>query len=135
MRRTVRALSVAALAGVVLGFAASAVFAEPTAEVSPGSASPGGSVTISVSCDPLDGTAPATLDATSQAFEEGTVELKRVSGSDETAAAPAYSGTARIPRPRTSRATPTRSDRTPPGRWTAPARRRPEGRARRGARR
>lgn len=97
MRRTVRALSVAALAGVVLGFAASAVFAEPTAEVSPGSASPGGSVTISVSCDPLDGTAPATLDATSQAFEEGTVELKRVSGSDETAAAPAYSGTARIP--------------------------------------
>ncbi len=96
MRRTVRALSVAALAGVVLGFAASAVFAEPTAEVSPGSVSPGGSVTISVSCDPLGGTAPATLDATSQAFEEGTVELKRVSGNDEKSAGPAYSGTARI---------------------------------------
>jgi hypothetical protein len=97
MRRTARALSVAALAGVVLGFAASAVFAEPAAEVSPGSVSPGGSVTVSVSCDPLDGTAPATLDATSQAFEEGTVELKRVSGNDEKAAGPAYSGTARIP--------------------------------------
>ncbi|KOG21930.1 hypothetical protein [Streptomyces viridochromogenes] len=97
MRRTVRALSVAALAGVVLGFAASAVFAEPTAEVSPGSVSPGGSVTISVSCDPIGGTAPATLDATSQAFEEGTVELKRVSGNDEKSAGPAYSGTARIP--------------------------------------
>ncbi|MFE7270469.1 hypothetical protein [Streptomyces sp. NPDC057623] len=97
MRRTARALSVAALAGVILGFAASAVFAEPTAEVSPGSASPGGSVTVSVSCDPLGGTAPATLDATSQAFEEGTVELKRVSGDDEKDAGPAYRGTARIP--------------------------------------
>ncbi|MEY9995690.1 hypothetical protein ABIE67_007722 [Streptomyces sp. V4I8] len=97
MRRTARALSVAALAGVVLGFAASAVFAEPTAEVSPGSVSPGDSVTVSVSCDPLGGTAPATLDATSQAFEEGTVELKRVSGNDEKEAGPAYSGTARIP--------------------------------------
>ncbi|MEJ8671823.1 hypothetical protein WKI71_36275 [Streptomyces sp. MS1.AVA.1] len=39
MRRTARALSVAALAGVVLGFVASAAFAEPTAEVSPGSVS------------------------------------------------------------------------------------------------
>lgn len=97
MRRTARALSVAALAGVVLGFVASAAFAEPTAEVSPGSVSPGGSVTVSVSCDALGGTAPATIDATSQAFEEGTVQLKRVSGNDEKAAGPAYSGTARIP--------------------------------------
>ncbi|WP_217207780.1 hypothetical protein [Streptomyces sp. AC550_RSS872] len=97
MRRRARALSVAALAGVVLGFAASAVFAEPAAEVSPGSVSPGGSVTVSVSCDAADGSAPATLDATSQAFEEGTVELKRVSGNDEKNAGPAYSGTARIP--------------------------------------
>ncbi|MFE5887848.1 hypothetical protein ACFQ6E_02825 [Streptomyces sp. NPDC056462] len=97
MRRTARALSVAALAGVVLGFVASAAFAEPTAEVSPGSVAPGGSVTVSVSCDALGSTAPATIDATSQAFEEGTVQLKRVSGNDEKAAGPAYSGTARIP--------------------------------------
>ncbi|WP_369274428.1 hypothetical protein AB5J55_34900 [Streptomyces sp. R11] len=97
MRRTARALSVAALAGVVLGFVASAAFAEPTAEVSPGSVSPGGRVTVSVSCDALGTTAPATIDATSQAFEEGTVQLKRVSGNDEKAAGPAYSGTARIP--------------------------------------
>lgn len=97
MRRTARALSVAALAGVVLGFVASAAFAEPAAEVSPGSVAPGGSVTVSVSCDALGTTAPATIDATSQAFEEGTVQLKRVSGNDEKAAGPAYSGTARIP--------------------------------------
>ncbi|WP_308289813.1 hypothetical protein [Streptomyces muensis] len=94
MRRRARALSVAALAGVVLGFAASAVFAEPAAEVSPGSVAPGGSVTVSVTCDTAGGTAPATLDATSQAFEEGTVELKRVTGNDDKSAGPAYSGTA-----------------------------------------
>lgn len=97
MRRTARALSVAALIGVVLGFAASAAWADPAAEVSPGSVSPGGSVTVSVSCDPLDGHAPTTIDATSQAFEEGTVQLKRVSGNDEKAAGAAYSGTARVP--------------------------------------
>lgn len=97
MRRTARALSVAALAGVVLGFAASAVFAEPAAGVSPGSVSPGGSVTVAVTCDPAGGAAPATLDATSQAFEEGTVALKRVSGNDGKSAGPAYRGTARIP--------------------------------------
>ncbi|MFE6622478.1 hypothetical protein [Streptomyces sp. NPDC057740] len=97
MRRTARALSVAALAGVVLGFAASAVFAEPAAEVSPGSVAPGGSVIVSVTCDPAGGQAPATLDATSQAFEDGTVELKRVSGDDDKGAGPAYSGTAGIP--------------------------------------
>ncbi|GAA4056628.1 hypothetical protein [Streptomyces shaanxiensis] len=97
MRRTARALSVAALIGVVLGFAASAALADPAAEVSPGTVSPGGSVTVSVSCDPLEGNAPATIDATSQAFEEGTVQLKRVSGSEEKAAGAAYSGTARVP--------------------------------------
>ena len=98
MRRPARALSVPALAGVVLGFAASAASADPAAEVSPGTVSPGGRVTVSVSCDALDGTAaPAAIDATSQAFEEGTVKLKRVAGNDEEAAGAAYSGTARIP--------------------------------------
>ncbi|MDC0766481.1 hypothetical protein [Streptomyces sp. HD] len=97
MRRTARALTVAALAGVVLGFAASAALGDPAAEVSPGSVAPGGNVTVSVTCDALDADAPATLDATSQAFEEGTVRLKRVSGNDEKAAGPAYEGTARVP--------------------------------------
>ncbi|WP_405592487.1 hypothetical protein [Streptomyces sp. NBC_01092] len=97
MRRTARALSVAALAGAVVGAPASAAFADPAAEVSPGSVSPGGSITVSVTCDALDGAAPATLEATSQAFEEGTVELKRVSGTDAKAAGAAYRGTARVP--------------------------------------
>ncbi|MFJ8629789.1 hypothetical protein [Streptomyces sp. NPDC093568] len=97
MRRTVRALSLAALAGAALGTAASAASADPAAEVSPGTVAPGGSVTVSVSCDPLDGSAPATIDAVSQAFEDGTVELKRVSGNDEKAAGPAYHGTTRVP--------------------------------------
>lgn len=97
MRRTARALSVAALTGVALGAPASAASADPAAEVSPGTVAPGGSVTVSVTCDALDGSAPATLQATSQAFEEGTVELKRVSGTDEKAAGPVYRGSARVP--------------------------------------
>ncbi|MFD5859699.1 hypothetical protein [Streptomyces chartreusis] len=97
MRRTARALSVAALTGVALGAPASAASADPAAEVSPVTVAPGGSVTVSVTCDALDGSAPATLQATSQAFEEGTVELKRVSGTDEKAAGPVYRGSARVP--------------------------------------
>ncbi|QWA24966.1 hypothetical protein KJK32_37210 [Streptomyces sp. JCM17656] len=135
MRRTARALSVAALTGVALGAPASAASADPAAEVSPGTVAPGGSVTVSVTCDALDGSAPATLQATSQAFEEGTVELKRVSGTDEKAAGPVYRGSARVPRPRASRATPTRPEPSPTGRSTGPARRRAAARARSGARR
>ncbi|WP_432192149.1 hypothetical protein [Streptomyces sp. bgisy027] len=97
MRRTARALSVAALTGVALGAPAAAASADPAAEVSPGTVAPGGSVTVSVTCDALDGSAPTTLQATSQAFEEGTVELKRVSGTDGKAAGPAYRGGARVP--------------------------------------
>ena len=96
MRRTVRALSVAALASVVLGFVASAAFADPAAEVSPSSVSPGASVTVSVSCATTGGPAPATVEATSQAFDEGTVQLQRVAGNDDQASGAAYRGTARI---------------------------------------
>ncbi|WAZ25164.1 hypothetical protein STRCI_006639 [Streptomyces cinnabarinus] len=96
MRRTVRLLSALALGGVVLGFCASAALAEPSAEVSPSSTHPGGSVTVSVTCDPTGGPAPATLDATSQAFEEGTVALHRIGGKEDGAHGPAYRGTARI---------------------------------------
>ncbi|GHG87154.1 hypothetical protein [Streptomyces lanatus] len=97
MRRTARALSVAALAGTVLGAAAPTASADPAAEVSPGTVSPGGSVTVSVSCDASGGSAPESIEGVSQAFEDGVVDLKRVSGNDEKAAGPAYSGTARVP--------------------------------------
>ncbi|EGX54500.1 hypothetical protein SZN_37651, partial [Streptomyces zinciresistens K42] len=96
MRRTARALSVAALAGVALGTPAQAAGSDPAAEVSPGTVAPGGSVSVSVTCDGADGTAPATLEAVSQAFEDGTVELQRASGADGAGGAPVYRGTARI---------------------------------------
>ncbi|GLW49540.1 hypothetical protein Stsp02_52010 [Streptomyces sp. NBRC 14336] len=114
MRRTVRLLSALALGGVILGFCASAAWSEPVAEVSPSTAQPGGSVTVSVRCDPIGGPAPATLDATSMAFEEGTVTLHKVGEGDTLHKAgesdalykageddgkgggPAYRGTARI---------------------------------------
>ncbi|MFD7698313.1 hypothetical protein [Streptomyces sp. NPDC059805] len=96
MRRTVRALSVAALAGAALGAGVQAAVADPTAEVGPASVTPGESVTVSVTCDPVDGAAPATLDAVSQAFEEGTVQLQRVSGGEGADAGPVYRGAAQI---------------------------------------
>jgi hypothetical protein len=99
MRRTarLRALSVVLPAlGIALGVAPPSAFAEPAAEVSPSSVQPGGSVTVSVSCDPGTGTPPATLDATSEAFETRTVRLQLVPGNDDKVSGPAYSGTARV---------------------------------------
>ncbi|MET7735271.1 hypothetical protein ABZT02_28475 [Streptomyces sp. NPDC005402] len=99
MRRTarLRALSVVLPAlGITLGAAAPSAFAEPAAEVSPTSVQPGGSVTVSVSCDPATGTPPATVDATSEAFESQTVRLQLVPGNDDKVSGPAYSGTVRI---------------------------------------
>ena len=93
MRRTFRALSVAALAGAALAVAGPAATADPAAETSPDTVRPGGTVTVSVTCDKIGGTVPDTLDATSQAFEDGTVRLQRVTGED---GGPAYRGTARI---------------------------------------
>ncbi|MGP4044555.1 hypothetical protein [Streptomyces sp. 2A115] len=97
MRRTVRVLSATVLTAVVLGTAATAAAGNPTAEVSPHTVAPGGTVTVSVSCEPTGGPAPETIDATSQAFEHGTVQLHKAAGDDEDpAAGPAYGGTARI---------------------------------------
>ncbi|MFJ9154821.1 hypothetical protein ACIRP7_43865 [Streptomyces sp. NPDC102270] len=99
MRRTarLRALSVVLPAlWITLGAAAPSAFADPAAEVSPSSVQPGGSVTVSVSCDPGTGTPPATLDATSEAFESQTVRLQLVPGNDDKVSGPAYSGTARV---------------------------------------
>ena len=92
MRRTAPLL----LAAALLAATGPAAAADPAAEVGPGSVDPGGSVTVSVSCDPLGGTAPETLAAASQAFADGTVELSRVAGDDDGVSGPAYRGTARI---------------------------------------
>jgi hypothetical protein len=96
LRRTVRALSATALTTVVLGAPVAAAAENPAAEVSPRTVAPGGTVTVSVSCGPTGGPAPETIEATSQAFEHGTVELHKVAGKEDTAGGPAYSGTARI---------------------------------------
>ena len=99
MRRTarLRALSLVLPAlGITLGAAAPSASADPAAEVSPSSVQPGGSVTVSVSCDPGTGTPPATVDATSEAFESQTVRLQLVPGNDDQVSGPAYSGTARV---------------------------------------
>ncbi|MEU0219636.1 hypothetical protein ABZ281_33100 [Streptomyces sp. NPDC006265] len=96
MRRSLHALSVAVLAGSALVGLAPAVFAEPAAEVSPATVQPGGTLTVSVSCDPTGGPPPDTVDATSEAFDEGTVPLQRVTGNDDEVSGAAYRGTARI---------------------------------------
>jgi hypothetical protein len=96
MRRRARVLSAAVLAGAVLGVAAPVVYADPAAEVVPDEAAPGETVTISVSCDPTGGPAPESIDASSQAFEQGTVKLQRIPGNDDPAGGPSYQGTARI---------------------------------------
>lgn len=95
MRRTASLLSAVALAGALLAAAGPVASADPAAEVSPGSVDPGAGVTVSVSCDPLDGPAPETIDASSMAFEGGTVKLTRVPGADDAVSGPAYRGTAR----------------------------------------
>ncbi|MBZ6282082.1 hypothetical protein [Streptomyces olivaceus] len=69
---------------------------EASARVSPADVAPGETVTVSVSCGPAGETAPATLDASSAAFDGGTVALRRVTGDEATASGPSYRGTARI---------------------------------------
>ncbi|OQR62678.1 hypothetical protein B6E66_18935 [Streptomyces maremycinicus] len=96
MRRTAHLLSALAMAGAALVAVGTAASADPAAEVSPAGVAPGGSVTVSVSCGPLGATAPESLDATSQAFAEGTVELSKVPGADGAQTGTAYRGTARV---------------------------------------
>jgi hypothetical protein len=96
MRRTRYALSLAVLAGSALVGFAPVVAAEPAAEVSPATVEPGGTLTVSVRCDPTGGPPPDSIDATSQAFDEGTVPLRKVTGNDDEVSGPAYRGTARI---------------------------------------
>ncbi|WP_338681059.1 hypothetical protein QD712_00440 [Streptomyces acidiscabies] len=95
MRRSARVLSATLLVCGVLAVTPAAA-ADPAAEVTPASVSPGATVTVSVSCDPVTGTAPATLEATSLAFAEDTVSLQQVPGGGP---GPVYRGTARIAGP------------------------------------
>ncbi|MEW2166571.1 hypothetical protein AB0912_26770 [Streptomyces sp. NPDC007084] len=97
MRRTARALYATALAGAALGVTASAAAADPAAEVSPGSVEPGGSITITVTCDGVGDAPPEAIDASSRGFREGKVQLHRVEGeAGRPAGAAAYRGTALI---------------------------------------
>jgi uncharacterized membrane protein YgcG len=89
-------VSVVVLAGSVVGGGAAGALAEPAAEISPSQAAPGATVTVSVTCDPLGGSAPGTIEATSMAFEDGLAELRLVAGKDDKTAAAVYRGTARI---------------------------------------
>ncbi|MGJ5892311.1 hypothetical protein DF268_14295 [Streptomyces sp. V2] len=95
MRRSARVLSASFLVCGVLAVTPAAA-ADPSAEVTPASVSPGSTVTVTVSCDPVTGTAPATLEATSLAFAEDTVSLQQVPGSGP---GPVYRGSARIAGP------------------------------------
>ncbi|MEU1851375.1 hypothetical protein ABZ499_19390 [Streptomyces sp. NPDC019990] len=97
MRRTLHAVSFTVLAGSALLAFAPGAAAEPAAEVSPATVEPGGTLTISVSCDPDGGRPPSgTTDASSPAFEAGTVPLRKVTGVDDKVSGPTYRGTARI---------------------------------------
>ncbi|MET8825155.1 hypothetical protein ABZX40_12115 [Streptomyces sp. NPDC004610] len=95
MCRSPRLVSLVLVAGAVVLGGAPGVAAEPAAEVSPARARPGGSVTVSVTCDPADGEAPRTLEATSRAFAEGRITLRSESGGDGRSGT-RYRGTARI---------------------------------------
>ncbi|MFE2044577.1 hypothetical protein ACFXAZ_27365 [Streptomyces sp. NPDC059477] len=64
--------------------------------MSPASARSGGSVTISVTCGHVGGTAPRTMNATSRAFTEGKVALRLASGGEDGGSGPVYRGIGRI---------------------------------------
>lgn len=93
---------------------------QAAARVSPSDAGPGDTVTVSVSCGPTGGSAPASLDATSAAFEEGTVALRKVADDAGTASGPAYRGTARIAAAEDFAAERPPADTTDPGGATDP---------------
>ncbi|WP_171109457.1 MULTISPECIES: hypothetical protein [Streptomyces] len=96
MWRSARVLSVVVIAGFALGGAVPLASADPAAEVSPDAAQPGGTVTVAVVCDSVGGASPEVIEATSQAFAEGTVQLQREFGEDGEADGPTYRGTALI---------------------------------------
>ena len=97
MRRRPVSCPPPALIGAVLGAAAPPALAEPAAEVNPRSVEPGGTLTFSRLLRPDRRTPrPRPIDASSQAFEQGTVALQRIPGNDDSAAAPPTRRSARI---------------------------------------
>ncbi|MCI3933988.1 hypothetical protein [Streptomyces sp. AN091965] len=67
------------------------------AEVTPARAAPGEQVTVSVACPATGTTPPQTMDAASQAFEQGSATLQRVPDhQNRSPGAVGYQGTARI---------------------------------------
>ncbi|MER5302304.1 hypothetical protein ABT039_22980 [Streptomyces lasiicapitis] len=62
----------------------SAYAGDATAEVTPKHAAPGEQVTISVTCPATGGSPPQTMNANSQAFEHGTVQLQRAQHHEQT---------------------------------------------------
>ncbi|BBC31669.1 hypothetical protein SGFS_029630 [Streptomyces graminofaciens] len=98
MPRSARVLSATVLIGAALGAAAPLAAAESGVEVNPHSVEPGGTITISVACDPTGGPVPETIEAGSEAFEQGSVQLRRVPANDDEGeqGGPSYNGTARL---------------------------------------
>ncbi|MFD0415090.1 hypothetical protein [Streptomyces sp. NPDC127108] len=72
------ALTLTTAALCTLAAAPSAYAGDATAEVTPKHLAPGEQITVSVSCPDTGGTPPQTMTASSQAFEQGSVQLQRV---------------------------------------------------------
>ncbi|MFH9419601.1 hypothetical protein [Streptomyces sp. NPDC017529] len=90
--RSTRVIAASGLTVAALGLSAGAAFAKPVASASPHLVGPGGSVTITVTCDPCKG---RSIAATSQGFASGTIHLKRVAG-QHPGARSTFRGTARV---------------------------------------
>jgi hypothetical protein len=100
MRCSARVLSAAALAGAALGAVARPASADPSADITPRSVAPGGTVTVSVSCDAAGAGLPDSIEGVSQAFDGGKVRLIRADDARARAEGTPgilYSGTARVP--------------------------------------
>ncbi|WP_336115553.1 hypothetical protein [Streptomyces sp. PTD9-10] len=80
MHRTVRALSVAVLAGAALVIAGPTVSAAPADGASPGTVRPGAGPTASVPCEALTGLVPDIPDDTPPAFADGTAQCDEGQG-------------------------------------------------------
>ncbi|MGH4028990.1 hypothetical protein ACQB60_08675 [Actinomycetota bacterium Odt1-20B] len=98
MRTSTAATALAPLTCLaLLGLAAAPAYAgDAAAEVSPRTIAPGGTVTISVACPAAGSSPPRTIEANSQAFEQGAAQLHLVDNANDDIAGPAYNGTARI---------------------------------------
>ncbi|MER7175464.1 hypothetical protein [Streptomyces mesophilus] len=94
--RTSRALAVSVLTAAAVLAAAPAAWAE-SADVTPRTVSPGGTVTVNVECAfTQTSQSPSTITANSQAFASGTATLHLVGSGGMPGSGGQYQGTARI---------------------------------------